>query len=95
MDHHRRLAAGSSVWSSDFESPGAYFSSSSLGMGRALGPSSDVDILRLYDVYLIPQCDSPGGGPLDRENIFLGAVLVGLVAAHKCRYVRSQPFGFE
>ncbi len=27
-------------------------------------------------------------GPLDRENIFLGAVLVGLVAAHKCRYVR-------
>jgi len=29
------------------------------------------------------------GGPLDRENIFLGAVLVGLVAAHKCRYVRG------
>ena len=28
------------------------------------------------------------GDPLDRENIFLGVVLVGLVAAHKCRYVR-------
>ena len=27
------------------------------------------------------------GGPLDRENIFWGAVLVGFVAAHKCRYV--------
>jgi hypothetical protein len=35
-------------------------SSSSIGMIRTLGPSSDVDIPRLYNVYLIPQCDSAG-----------------------------------
>jgi hypothetical protein len=35
-------------------------SSSSMGMIRTLGPSADVDIPRLYNVYLIPQCDSPG-----------------------------------
>ena len=60
MDHHGRLATGLTVWSPGRDSPGVPFSSSSLGMGRALGPSSDVDIPRLYDVYLIPQCVSPG-----------------------------------
>jgi hypothetical protein len=33
------------------------------------------------------------GGPLDREDISLGAALVGLVVAHKCRYGRV--FGVE
>jgi hypothetical protein len=32
------------------------------------------------------------GGPLDREDISLGAALVGLVVAHKCRYGRVSSF---
>ena len=60
MDHHGRLAAGLMVWSPGRDSPGVSFSSPSLGMGRTFGLSPDVDIPRLYIVYLIPQCDSPG-----------------------------------
>ncbi len=60
MDHHGRLATGLTVWSPGGDSPGVSFSSSSIGMGRTLGSSPDVDIPRLYNVYSIPQCDSPG-----------------------------------
>jgi len=60
MDHQGRLATGLTVWSPGRDSPGVSFSSSSLGMVRSLGPSPDVDIPRLYNVYSIPQCDSPG-----------------------------------
>ena len=41
MNHHGCLSTGLSVWSPGRESPGASFSTSSLGIGRALGPSSD------------------------------------------------------
>ncbi len=61
MDHHGRLATGLTVWSPGCDSPGVSFSSSSLGMGRALGPSSDVIFPDCTNVYLIPQCDSLGG----------------------------------
>jgi hypothetical protein len=50
MDHHGRLATGLTVWSPGRDSPGVSSSSSSLGMGRTLGPSPDVDIPRLYNV---------------------------------------------
>ena len=60
MNHHGRLATGLTVWSPGRDSLGVSCSSSSLGMGRTLGSSPDVDIPRFYNLYLIPQCDSAG-----------------------------------
>jgi hypothetical protein len=60
MDHHGRSATGLTARSPGLNSPGVSLSSSSIGMIRTLGPSPDFDIPKSYNVYLIPQCDSPG-----------------------------------